>query len=229
MLPTTNTANTNPLKGNPMNRNEIESSGSPAAIAAAFATRTLQAATPKFTELEAKVLTALIRSASGNGNDFGLIEDARNVCRPEQLGGVVASLSKKGIIHMHDTVTTDSGTWTQFTWPTGTDGEHIIPCVEALPLTTSSKRVSTLIKQAAIQKAQMAYDDAHEKVIARAVDAAREFSKLQELKSGAMLQAGALENLIMLKEQHHGRAQADLRRAQHAQDVAEYILKCVSR
>jgi hypothetical protein len=58
-------------------------------------------------------MTALIVSAQGNGHDFGLIEDARGVVGPSQLGGVVASLVKKGLIVVHDTY----NGWTQFTWP----------------------------------------------------------------------------------------------------------------
>lgn len=79
------------------------------------------------TKLEREVLKVLIDSASGNGDDFGFIEDAQPAravghgfkapCGKEQLGGVVASLVKKGVIVVHAPVTTDSGTWTQFTWP----------------------------------------------------------------------------------------------------------------
>jgi len=69
----------------------------------------------KLTALEKSVLTALVKSSAGNGHDFGLIEEAREcVATPRQLGGVVASLVKKGIIKVWEPVTTDSGTWTQF-------------------------------------------------------------------------------------------------------------------
>ena len=72
------------------------------------------------TNNERRVLGELWNSACGNGHDFGFIEDARTaVDNPRSLGGVVSSLSKKGLIDIHDPVTTDSGTWTQFTW-TGT-------------------------------------------------------------------------------------------------------------
>jgi hypothetical protein len=69
------------------------------------------------TNFELSVLSALRKSAAGNGDDFGLIEDARiAVPQANQLGGVISSLVKKGIIAVHEAVTTDSGTWTQFTW-----------------------------------------------------------------------------------------------------------------
>lgn len=71
---------------------------------------------PSTTHLERAVLRALYSSAAGNGHDFGLIEDARNDVRADQLGGVISSLVKKHIIRVHDEVSTDSGTWTQFTW-----------------------------------------------------------------------------------------------------------------
>jgi hypothetical protein len=68
------------------------------------------------TSYEKQVLKALYKSADGNGHDFGFIEDARGIVPKASLGGVVASLDKKGIIYVHEPVTTDSGTWTQFTW-----------------------------------------------------------------------------------------------------------------
>lgn len=71
----------------------------------------------KVTLLEAKVLQSLFASAKGNGHDFGFIEDSRSVVStPLQLGGVVSSLVKKGLIVVHAPVTNDSGTFTQFTW-----------------------------------------------------------------------------------------------------------------
>ena len=70
----------------------------------------------KNTELETIALKALWESAKGNGHDFGMIEDLRAVLSPSQIGGVVSSLVKKDIITVHDTITNDSGTWTQFTW-----------------------------------------------------------------------------------------------------------------
>jgi hypothetical protein len=74
------------------------------------------------TDLEVKVLKALFKSADGNGHDFGFIEDGRKaVSDPKSLGGVVASLVKKGIFTVHEPVTTNEGTryqqtYTQFTW-----------------------------------------------------------------------------------------------------------------
>ena len=68
---------------------------------------------PSLTRLEAQVMKALILSSHGNGHDFGLIEDARGVVGPSQLGGVVASLVKKGLIVVHEPY----NGWTQFTWP----------------------------------------------------------------------------------------------------------------
>ncbi len=70
-----------------------------------------------FTSTEIAVLKALFQSAEDNGHDFGFIEDARSVVKSKaSLGGIVSSLVKKKIIIVHDAVTTDSGTWTQFTW-----------------------------------------------------------------------------------------------------------------
>jgi len=66
------------------------------------------------TNLERTVLENLFDSASGNGHDFGLIEEAGIDAR--QARAIVVSLQKKGIIEIHEPVTTDSGTWTQFTW-----------------------------------------------------------------------------------------------------------------
>ena len=71
----------------------------------------------KFTQLEKAVLIELYESASGNGHDFGFIEDARSAVRnPRELAGVISSLVKKNIIEVWDTITNDSGTFTQFTW-----------------------------------------------------------------------------------------------------------------
>ena len=76
----------------------------------------------KLTKLEQTVFLVLFNSAEGNGHDFGFIEDARkSVKEAKQLGGVVASLIKKKLIEVHDPVTTDSGTYTQFTWKSGLD------------------------------------------------------------------------------------------------------------
>jgi len=70
-----------------------------------------------FTSSELAVLKVLFASADGNGHDFGFIEDARSAVKSKaSLGGIVASLAKKKVICIEDAVTTDSGTWTQFTW-----------------------------------------------------------------------------------------------------------------
>ncbi len=70
-----------------------------------------------FTSSELTVLKALFASADGNGHDFGYIEDARPVVKSKaSLGGIVASLSKKKVISIYEPITTDSGTYTQFTW-----------------------------------------------------------------------------------------------------------------
>lgn len=66
------------------------------------------------TALESQVLEELFCSASGNGHDFGYIEDAG--IPSKQARGVVASLAKKGIIDIHEPITNESGTFTQFTW-----------------------------------------------------------------------------------------------------------------
>lgn len=70
----------------------------------------------KLTEMERKVLEALYESSEDNGHDFGCIEDARGVVGVDQLGAIVSNLVKKGLIEIYDSVTTDSGTWTQFAW-----------------------------------------------------------------------------------------------------------------
>lgn len=68
----------------------------------------------QLTEMEKKVLKAMIESSDGNGHDFGFIEDLRGVVPVASLGGVVASLSKKGIVTVFEPHRTDSGLWTQF-------------------------------------------------------------------------------------------------------------------
>ena len=71
----------------------------------------------KLTPLELKVLVAFHKSSAGNGHDFGFTDDgAKVVDTPRQLAGVVASLVKKNLIEVYAPVTTDSGTWTQFTF-----------------------------------------------------------------------------------------------------------------
>ena len=64
---------------------------------------------------ELAVLKVLRVSSAGNGDDFGYIEDARKVLpNPASLGGVIGSLSKKGLFDLYESVTYSSGTWTQF-------------------------------------------------------------------------------------------------------------------
>ena len=80
---------------------------------------------PSITELERAVLSALWESSDGNGHDFGLVEDCRAACEPQQLGGVIASLSKKGFIIVHEVVTTQSGRWTQTQWANSWSPEKV--------------------------------------------------------------------------------------------------------
>lgn len=80
---------------------------------------------PHITELEQSVLAALWKSSDGNGHDFGLVEDCRSACAPQQLGGVISSLSKKGIIRVNEAVTTQSGRFTQTEWMDGWPPERI--------------------------------------------------------------------------------------------------------
>lgn len=71
------------------------------------------------TKDEKAALQAAFKSAEGNGHDFGCVEDVTDDLRPmspQAVGGVVSSLVKKGFFRVHAPVTTDSGTWTQFTW-----------------------------------------------------------------------------------------------------------------
>lgn len=73
---------------------------------------------PVLTAKELNLLKTLHISSDGNGHDFGFIEAGKTLFpSPATLGGVVSSLSKKGLIVVHEPVTTDSGTWTQFTFP----------------------------------------------------------------------------------------------------------------
>lgn len=77
--------------------------------------------TGTFTALELKVLKAFYNSASGNGHDFGFIEDGRGIVGKAQLGALAVSLQAKGLITIHEAVRTDSGRFTQFTW----DVDHV--------------------------------------------------------------------------------------------------------
>lgn len=73
----------------------------------------------KTTKSEIAVLEKLFESASGNGHDFGLIEDAREAVPTKSLAGVVSSLVKKGLIQVHEAVNNGEEVWTQFTWKEG--------------------------------------------------------------------------------------------------------------
>jgi hypothetical protein len=90
--------------------------------------------TTTLTALESQVLEELFCSASGNGHDFGFIEDAG--IPSKQARGVVASLAKKGIIQIWDPVTNESGTFTQFTWKHLPDGQYPDKVEDILPKNT---------------------------------------------------------------------------------------------
>lgn len=120
--------------------------------------------TPNITDLERSVLTALFASSEGNGHDFGMVEDCRGACAIQQLGGVIASLSKKGIIDVHEAVTTDSGRWTQTTWSKGWTPEGITalldqgrlgPAVSA-PADAPAQRAASASATASVQQAPAA-------------------------------------------------------------------------
>lgn len=76
----------------------------------------------KLTANELKTLKVLFNSAKGNGHDFGFTDDAKGIfAAPRTLSGVISSLVKKGIITVHESITTNEGTkdqatYTQFTW-----------------------------------------------------------------------------------------------------------------
>lgn len=84
----------------------------------------------ELTIMETKVLQSLIISSSGNGHDFGFIEDAQQVLGRKQneskqirFTKAVASLEKKGLIEIHEQVDTGNGfKWTQFTFPFDAQG-----------------------------------------------------------------------------------------------------------
>jgi hypothetical protein len=79
-----------------------------------FRVETKQQNKMKLTALETEVLENLFDSADGNGHDFGYTED--HGIDPKQARGVISSLVQKNIIMVHEAITTDSGTWHQFTW-----------------------------------------------------------------------------------------------------------------
>ncbi len=73
----------------------------------------------RLTQLETKALEVLFDSASGNGHDFGFIDDLieSRIMGRNQVAGVVASLAKKGIIFNWGEENANWGsTYTQFTW-----------------------------------------------------------------------------------------------------------------
>ena len=98
---------------------------------------------PNITDLERSVLTALWESSYGNGHDFGLVEDCRAACAPQQLGGVISSLSKKGIIIVHEAVVTQSGRWTQTQWASGWSPERVKALTSAIPSQSQEAPVMT--------------------------------------------------------------------------------------
>jgi len=61
------------------------------------------AVSAELTYLERKVVEALFTSSDGNGHDFGFSQHARSVVdSPRQLGGVISSLQKKGVITVYE-------------------------------------------------------------------------------------------------------------------------------
>ena len=69
---------------------------------------------------EQKVFDALKHSASLNGGDFGFVEDLTRRTgvlglTKQQIGALITTLQTKGLIEVHEAVTTDSGRWTQVT------------------------------------------------------------------------------------------------------------------
>lgn len=77
----------------------------------------------KITQQEKTTLRAAFASASDNGHDFGFTEDivkAAGRGNAQSAGALITSLSKKGLIEVHEPVITNDGgpgnVWTQFTW-----------------------------------------------------------------------------------------------------------------
>lgn len=68
----------------------------------------------------AKALRHAYKSAEGNGHDFGFVEDIvkhmKRTHKAQAVGAFVTLFQKHGIMQVHEPVTTDSGTYTQFTW-----------------------------------------------------------------------------------------------------------------
>lgn len=70
------------------------------------------------TDLEKQALRAAILSSAANGHDFGFVEDIvadMKPMKPQAVGGVVASLKKKGFFSHIESVTVNrTDTYTQF-------------------------------------------------------------------------------------------------------------------
>lgn len=90
----------------------------PAPVAVEAPAAPVQApAVPVLTALEQRTLDAAIVSSAGNGHDFGFVESVVKALRdlkPQAVGALVTSLQRKGYMEVHEPLTTDSGTWTQF-------------------------------------------------------------------------------------------------------------------
>jgi len=88
------------------------------------------------TQLERTALEVLFESASGNGHDFGFIDDLvdARVMGRNQVSGVVASLVKKGLImHWGEENCNWGNSYTQFTWEIETaEGDHYWDTLEQL-------------------------------------------------------------------------------------------------
>lgn len=67
------------------------------------------------TAKELAVIPAILAANDENGGDFGLVESIQFEGDRRVLGGILTSLQRKGVLEVHEPVTTDSGTWTQFT------------------------------------------------------------------------------------------------------------------
>lgn len=109
----------------------------------------------RITDLEAKVLEALHASSSGTGHDFGFSEDAIGAVGKKQLGGVLSSLQKKGLISLHSygvDGAQHSGYQTEFHYPGTKDKHEAADAIRWLLDTRAGKHVAEAV--VAIQKAQ---------------------------------------------------------------------------
>src|SRR5215831_13165773 len=70
----------------------------------------------ELTKYETEIVDTLFESSAANGHDFGFVEDLRGPFNMRQARGAVSSLVKKNWITVHDAITNESGTWTQFTF-----------------------------------------------------------------------------------------------------------------